>query len=59
MRVLISGRRTFAAKLIDVCIALANVQKLILHKNIHAITGYIQENPMLIGKISAGMNMGS
>ena len=52
-----SGRRTFAAKLIDHGIALTNVQKLLGHKNIQTTTGYIQENPMLLGKISAGMNM--
>ena len=52
-----SGRRTFATKLIDDGIALTNVQKLLGHKNVQTTTGYIQENPMLLGKISAGMNM--
>jgi integrase/recombinase XerD len=52
-----SGRRTFATKLIDDEIALTNVQKLLGHKNIQTTTGYIQENLMLLGKISAGMNM--
>ena len=52
-----SGRRTFATKFIDDVIALTNVQKLLGHKNIQTTIGYIQENPMLLGKISAGMNM--
>jgi len=43
--------------LIDDGIALTNVQKLLGHKNVQTTTGYIQENPMLLGKISAGMNM--
>ena len=54
-----SGRRKFSTKLIDVSIALANIQKLMWHKNIQKITGYIQKNPMLLGKISPSMNMGS
>ena len=54
-----SGRKTFSTKLIDVDIALANVQKLMGYKNIQKITGYIQKNPMLLGKISPSMNMGS
>ena len=52
-----SGRRTLATKLIDDGMALTNTQKLLGHKNIQIITGKIQENPMLLGKISAGMNM--
>jgi integrase/recombinase XerD len=52
-----SGRRTFATKLIDDGIELTNVQKLLGHKNVQTTTGYIQENPLLLGKISAGMNM--
>ena len=52
-----SGRRTFATKLIDDEIALTNVQKLLGRKNIQTTTGYNQENLMLLGKISAGMNM--
>ena len=52
-----SGRRIFTTKLIDVGIALTSVQDLLKHKNIQAITGYIQENPMLLRKIRAGMNM--
>ena len=38
-------------------IALTNVQKLLGHKNVQTTTGYIQENPMLLGKISALMSM--
>jgi integrase/recombinase XerD len=52
-----SGRRTFATKLIDDGITLINVHKFLKHKVIHTTIGYIQENPMLLGKISAGMNI--
>jgi integrase/recombinase XerD len=52
-----SGRRTFATKLIENGVAITNVQKLLGHKNVQTTTLYIQENPMLLGKISAGMNM--
>jgi integrase/recombinase XerD len=53
-----SGRRIFATKLIDDGIALTNIQKLLGHNNVQTTTGDIQENPSLLGKISAGMNMG-
>ena len=52
-----SGRRTFATKLIENGVALTNVQKLLGHKNVQTTTLYIQENPMLLGKISASMSM--
>ena len=52
-----SGRRTFATKLIENGVAITNVQKLLGHKNVQTITLYIQENPMLLGKISASMSM--
>jgi integrase/recombinase XerD len=52
-----SGRRTFATKLIDDGIALTNVHKFLRHKIVQKTTGYIQENPMLLVKISAGMKM--
>ena len=52
-----SGRRTFATKLIENGVAITNVQKLLGHKSIQTTTLYIQENPALLGKISAGMSM--
>ena len=52
-----SGRRTFATKLIENGVAITNVQKLLGHKNVQTTTLYIQENPMLLGKISASMNI--
>ena len=52
-----SGRRTFATKLIDSGVAITNVQKLLGHKNVQTTTLYIQENPMVLGKISASMNI--
>ena len=52
-----SGRRTFATKLIENGVAITNVQKLLGHKNVQTTTLYIQENPMLLGKISASMSM--
>ena len=52
-----SGRRTFATKLIENGVAITNVQKLLGHKNVQTTTLYIQENPMVLGKINAGMNM--
>jgi integrase/recombinase XerD len=51
-----SGRRTFAKKLIDDVIALIYIHKYLRHKIIQTTKGYIQENPMLLGKISTGMN---
>ena len=52
-----SGRRTFATKLIENGVAITNVQKLLGHKNVQTTTLYIQENPMLLGKITSGMSM--
>ena len=52
-----SGRRTFATKLIENGVAITNVQKLLGHKNVQTTTLYIQENPMLLGKITASMSM--
>ena len=52
-----SGRRTFATKLIENGVGIKNVQTLLGHKSIQTTTLYIQENPALLGKISAGMSM--
>ena len=52
-----SGKRTFTTKFIDDGIALTNVRKFLSRKIIQKTTGYIQNNPMLLVKISAGMNM--
>ena len=52
-----SGRRTFATKLIENGVGIKNVQTLLGHKSIQTTTLYIQENPMLLGKITASMSM--
>ena len=52
-----SGRRSFATKLIENGTGITHVQKLLGHKNIQTTTGYIAENPKLLGKISAGLNI--
>ena len=52
-----SGRRTFATKLIENGIGIKNVQTLLGHKSIQTTTLYIQENPALLGKITASMSM--
>jgi len=52
-----SGRRTFATKLIENGVGIKNVQTLLGHKSIQTTTLYIQENPALLGKISASMSM--
>ena len=52
-----SGRRTFATKLIENGVGIKNVQTLLGHKSIQTTTLYIQENPALLGKITASMSM--
>ena len=52
-----SGRRTFATKLIENGVGIKNVQTLLGHKNIQTTTLYVQENPAILGKISASMSI--
>ena len=52
-----SGRRTGATRLIDNGVGIRNIQVLLGHSQISSTIIYLQENPAVLGKISAGMSM--
>ena len=50
-----SGRRTFATNLIELGVDIKSVSMLMGHSNIQTTAGYIQDNPVKLGKLVAGL----
>lgn len=52
-----SGRRTFATRCLENGVGIKNLQTLLGHSSINTTATYAEENPVLLGKISANLSI--